>query len=347
MAQAAQYNNPTLLPALQPDCPAVLNAMCEMTRVDSTELMRRRFAENLAHLFPIASISFLTPDKNGRLNEPLRCQVPNAQQPSTLEWENRPRRGIVPTGALARCVSERRHQFPAHSQNIDYFPISDDTHLFEVIEIHRRTLDASCRDTLSRILAIYGNFVRILHQQELDALTGVYNRGAFDSQIAMVAQSVRQAKPGDEHWWLMMLDVDHFKQINDRYGHLIGDEVLLLIARVIRNTLRTLDRIYRYGGEEFAVLLSPCQAHNALALAERIRGKVESSHFPQVEHITLSVGLAPIDRFDHVANIVGRADQALYQAKRGGRNQVREYVARPTGPIGPGLQAPGALELFS
>ncbi len=346
MPQAAEHD-PTLLPALKPDCPAVLNAMCDMTRADSTELIRRRFAENLTHLFPVASISFLTPDRSGRLNEPLRCQVPNARHPGTLEWENRPRRGIVPSGALARCVTERRHQFPSQSQNIDYFPVADDTHLFEIIEIQRRTLDGSCRETLSRILAIYGNFVRILHQQELDALTGVYNRGAFDSQIAMVAQSVRQTRPDNEQWWLLMLDVDHFKQINDTYGHLIGDEVLLLIARVIRDSLRTLDRIYRYGGEEFAVLLSPCQRDDALRLAERIRARVERAHFPQVEHITLSAGMAPIDRFDHVANIVGRADQALYQAKRNGRNQVREYVARPSGPVGPGLQAPGALELFS
>ncbi len=324
-----------------------MQAIGAITRADSTELMRRRFAENLAHLFPIASISFLTPDKNGRLNEPLRCEVRNTQDRPELEWEARPRRGILPTGALARCVNERRHQFPAQSQNIDYFPIADDTHLFEVIEIQRRTLDGSCRETLSRILSIYSNFVRLLHQQELDALTGVYNRGAFDSQLAMIAQSVRQAPKSHDQWWLMMLDADHFKHINDRYGHLIGDEVLLLIARVIRGSLRTVDRIYRYGGEEFAVLLSPCQRQNALSLAERIRAKIERSHFPQVEHITLSIGIAPIDRFDHVANIVGRADQALYQAKRGGRNQVCEYQERPTGPIGAGLQAPGALELFS
>ncbi len=336
--------------AAAPDCAVALHAVSDMTRSDSSELMRRRFAENLTKLFPIASISFLAPSSDQRLNTLLRCEVIRRDGQTSCYWDNQPRRGNKPGGALAAAMQSLKPHIGSGEDRIDYFPICVDRKLLEMVEIRRSPVIRCNTESLAHVLSIYCNFVRILHMQERDALTGVLNRGAFDSQISAIAQSLRQSqdlRADPARWWLIMLDVDHFKQVNDQFGHLIGDEVLLLAARLMVKTVRAVDRVYRYGGEEFAILVSPCRRADARTLAERVRQCLAQAHFPQVEHITISAGMAPIDSFDHVANIVGRADKALYQAKRGGRNRVCEYAEQAAVSFGPGLQTPGALELFN
>jgi diguanylate cyclase (GGDEF)-like protein len=338
-----------VMPA-QHECQTVLRAITDMTQVRSTDMMRQRFAENLTQIFPIAGIRFLTLSSNGRLDEPLSCKINHSNRAAELVWNHTPRRGIMPQGALARCVSERRHVYPQDTQHVDYFAIGDTQKLIEIIEVRQLTQTHAERGVLSHVIGIYSNFLRLLQEQEIDCLTKVLNRGAFDNQLNITAQSLRNQRlphPAAPQWWLLMLDVDHFKQVNDNFGHLIGDEVLLLLAGLMRKSFRGVDRIYRYGGEEFAVLISPCTRSNALCLAERFRHTVESTHFPQVQNVTISAGLAPVDRYDHISNIIGRADKALYQAKRNGRNAVCEFLDCAYSAIRPDLQMTGTLELFS
>ncbi|MGJ8668557.1 MAG: GGDEF domain-containing protein [Oceanococcus sp.] len=333
----------------QPDTESALFAVRDMTQSDSSDLMRRRFAENLASLFSLVSINFLTPTAANRLNITLRCEIIQDGGKPNFNWDNKPSRGVIAQGALARAMTEHTPQVPSDDPYVDYFPICVERKVLEVIEVRRSPLLSNNRESMSHVLAIYSNFVRILHFQELDALTGALNRGAFDNKISITTQAMRQKtdfSPDPAHWWLFMVDVDHFKRINDNFGHLIGDEVLLLITRIMQATVRAVDTVYRYGGEEFAILVSPCKRVDASNLAERMRSKIASAHFPQIEHITVSIGMAPIDRFDHAANIIGRADQALYKAKREGRNRVCMHQESITS-LHPGLQAPGALELFN
>jgi diguanylate cyclase (GGDEF)-like protein len=128
-----------------------------------------------------------------------------------------------------------------------------------------------------------------------------------------------------EQFWLAMIDVDHFKQVNDQFGHQIGDEVLILVGRILKNTFRGYDRVYRFGGEEFVVLLR-CPDHAAaLQTGERFREKMEQYRFPQVGRITVSVGLSSIRSGDAPDVVCNRADQAVYYAKRHGRNRVCSY----------------------
>ncbi|MFZ3126409.1 MAG: GGDEF domain-containing protein, partial [Rhodoferax sp.] len=116
--------------------------------------------------------------------------------------------------------------------------------------------------------------------------------------------------------------IDHFKQVNDTYGHLIGDEVLLLVARILKSSFRVYDRIYRFGGEEFVVVLRCSGYEAAMAAAERFRSSMAAHEFPQVGHITASVGLTEIVAGDSPLAACERADQAVYYAKHHGRNQV-------------------------
>jgi diguanylate cyclase (GGDEF)-like protein len=180
---------------------------------------------------------------------------------------------------------------------------------------------------------LYMNFTGLIRESEQDRLTGLSNRRSFDSHLAKLAEMTLTAEPpeprapggsprGPLRWWLALFDVDHFKRINDGYGHLFGDEVLLLIARIIRQVFRGEDRCFRYGGEEFAVILARNDLHGTCVAMERLRQEVERYVFPQVGQVTVSIGCAEIEPGLGPADVIDRADRALYDAKRQGRNRT-------------------------
>ncbi len=121
---------------------------------------------------------------------------------------------------------------------------------------------------------------------------------------------------------LGVADIDFFKHVNDRFGHPYGDEVLMLFAGLMRDTFREGDKLFRVGGEEFVVLMSNCAVDNALIAFERFRAAVEAFQFPQVGRVTVSIGVTSLQPGDAASAAFGRADQALYSAKRRGRNRV-------------------------
>lgn len=157
-----------------------------------------------------------------------------------------------------------------------------------------------------------------------DSLTGVYNRRTFKELAEPHLSRSRRSKLPVS---LLMLDLDHFKRINDTYGHLAGDDVLKAFAELIRGCLRKEDLLARYGGEEFVVLLPGCSQASAAALAERIREGVSALPMEANNHlarVTVSIGAASEagDTLPSLEAMLGRADEALYQAKREGRNRV-------------------------
>jgi len=132
---------------------------------------------------------------------------------------------------------------------------------------------------------------------------------------------------GDGSCWLGVIDIDHFKRVNDNFGHLIGDEVLLLLSRLMRSSFRYHDRLYRFGGEEFVVLMRSASADAAMLAFERLRSNVERFAFPRVGHITVSVGFTEVRSADTPASAFERADQAVYHAKENGRNRIADHAA--------------------
>jgi len=193
---------------------------------------------------------------------------------------------------------------------------------------------------VSGFLKIYQNYLSILDDSERDTLTGLLNRKTFDNNITKIASYYRVAdtdavgKPGapkrrrvQHNWshWLAVIDIDFFKSVNDRFGHLYGDEVLLLLARLMEKTFRQNDKLFRFGGEEFVVVLEPATFESARAVLERFRKTVEAYHFPQVGQVTVSVGFTHVHGDDIPSTVVGHADEALYYAKHHGRNQVCSY----------------------
>jgi diguanylate cyclase (GGDEF)-like protein len=124
-----------------------------------------------------------------------------------------------------------------------------------------------------------------------------------------------------------VLDVDHFKRINDTFGHLFGDEVLLLVSRLMREAFRDEDLLFRYGGEEFVAVLAAQGRDGAAAALDRFRERVAAHRFPQLSQVTLSIGFTAMRARELPAAAIARADQALYCAKEEGRNRVCDYDA--------------------
>lgn len=179
------------------------------------------------------------------------------------------------------------------------------------------------------LAAIFGNLNLLLMQSERDALTGLLNRQAFDRRMAQTHTDLenvyRREKDHGGDSFFVMLDIDYFKRINDNFGHLHGDEVLLTFARLMDSTFRHSDYLFRYGGEEFAVILTNVSAHDAGAILERFREKVMAYIFPLVGEVTVSLGVTEIKACVPVSSIIEQADRALYYAKEHGRNRVDSY----------------------
>jgi diguanylate cyclase (GGDEF)-like protein len=161
------------------------------------------------------------------------------------------------------------------------------------------------------------------HVAERDALTGTLSRRALDERLAA---AVAEAKAGGPGVALLFLDIDHFKAVNDTYGHATGDMVLREVARRIGAELRARDALGRWGGEEFVALLPDAGIEDARTLSERVRRMIADKPVdvgPMPVPATLSIGLAVFDPLrDDADTLVARADAALYRAKAGGRNRV-------------------------
>ena len=163
---------------------------------------------------------------------------------------------------------------------------------------------------------------KIEAQATLDSLTGLPNRRGFD---LLAAQAMQEAQREPKPLTAMLLDLDHFKRLNDTHGHLAGDLVLAGFARDLESCLRQSDIVCRWGGEEFIVLLKDTDAHAALKIAEKVRHLIEQQRYSyqgNALRITVSIGLTTLQPDDTLHNLLSRADQAMYRAKLSGRNRT-------------------------
>ncbi|RUT01891.1 hypothetical protein DSM106972_065140 [Dulcicalothrix desertica PCC 7102] len=177
----------------------------------------------------------------------------------------------------------------------------------------------------ARIIAEQTNkkLKRALNELEVlaltDKLTGAWNRRHFEQVIsAEMSRASRHNQPLS----VLILDIDYFKSINDRYGHQVGDAVLVQLTHILKENIRTSDVLTRWGGEEFVILTPFTSVKEATDLAERLRLKIARASFKIVKNITISLGVAQFQTTENVSNFLKRADAALYQAKHSGRNLV-------------------------
>lgn len=218
---------------------------------------------------------------------------------------------------------------------------------------------ADQRVTLMGLIEYFGNHIALLDYGEADTLTGLSSRKTFDKHLFELLgkastdnqrdntrESRRREKTGATHW-LAVCDIDRFKLVNDNFGHPIGDEVLIMLAQVMNQSFRFDDQLFRFGGEEFIALLQPTEEKFALATLERFRTNVEKQLFSRVGHVTVSIGFSSLMPSDTPTDVIDRADEALYYAKRHGRNRIDCYERLvASGKLEAKEIAKGEVELF-
>ena len=174
-------------------------------------------------------------------------------------------------------------------------------------------------------LGLYAQRNHLHVMANTDGLSGLLNRRAFDAVLDI---EMRWRRDDNEPLALLLIDLDHFKAINDLHGHHTGDEVIRRVSRLLRANSRPADAVARYGGEEFAMILKGMQLHQAESVAERLRKQIEAMvGLPESLSVTVSIGIAMRNAEDTVETIVKRSDAALYYSKRSGRNRVSTEYA--------------------
>ncbi|WP_231495473.1 GGDEF domain-containing protein [Hylemonella gracilis] len=237
---------------------------------------------------------------------------------------------------------------------IYYHPLLDEVRDDErgVLEIHASgTLDDGARQIIAQVHHVYRNMHVLLAYSDHDPLTGLLNRKSLDdtfysamleelsgnssamasSDPAAVAGDAQVAASERRHrvppnYWLATISVDHFQLLNDKHGHLLMEENTLLITRIMNNTFRTHDRLYRLGGDRFAVMFHCPEESLAQNLLERLRNSIERFSFPQISRATVSIGFTRIQADDTPDAALERTEQAIDYAQKNGRNQVCSHA---------------------
>ena len=187
------------------------------------------------------------------------------------------------------------------------------------------------RKILAGLLSVFQNQINLLTENMTDALTGLLNRKSFDNAITKIYDLIPIEKhsvnddrrdESNSQYWLAMLDIDHFKSVNDRFGHVYGDDVLILLAKIIRSCFRHDDLFFRFGGEEFVLIIKCKDMDGARQALDRLLIRVSSYFFSHVGTVTISIGAVCIDKNIFAGTLLDYADQALYFSKNNGRNQL-------------------------
>ena len=265
----------------------------------------------------------------------------NANHSGNPEWTEAPKKVSRDTN-IQKCIDTSKAVLFSEEEKLTriIIPIICDSKVVAALNIVSQNDLTSAVKVLEGIVRIYENYLFILNESERDKLTGLFNRRTFDKKLDRLLQIQRNKQVrlidsqsdiekrslrAHSEAWLAIIDVDHFKNVNDKFGHVFGDGVLLLLAHKMKLCFRQGDYLFRFGGEEFVVILEPHPKNLAYVTLDRFREAIESHTFPLIGKVTVSIGYAKISETDYPPSILHSADKALYYAKEHGRNCVYNY----------------------
>ncbi len=323
----------------------LLSAVIEITSQRDQDALGSSLMKMLTHIVPVMRASLyriLNENEQHILEEVVHLDT-HKNNTGKLEyiWRNTPRI-IEATDRIKLCIT-RKEIFWRDNHNEQYSrflaPIFNNELVIGVLMLESKKKLSSYNNLIRDIIKIYENCLFSLLESERDTLTGLRNRRTFDLQLNRLLEKQdiagsKKIKSNDDERrhlkkkttsWLVAMDVDHFKRVNDKFGHVYGDEVLLQLSRLMKKTFRDTDLLFRFGGEEFVVILTATTGENAYPVLDRFRRIVADYAFPNINQVTLSIGYAQINYDDYPLTILDNADRALYFAKDNGRNQVCCY----------------------
>lgn len=187
---------------------------------------------------------------------------------------------------------------------------------------------------LNSIFSIYNNFISLLQESQTDELTGLANRKTFEVALSKISdltserkftENERRVKISGQLYWLALLDIDNFKKVNDTYGHVFGDEILINVGQILNQSFRKGDFLFRYGGEEFVALINAKDKAGCDLVLNRFQQKLREFSFPRVDKVTVSIGVVQFNKDVFHATTMDYADQALYYSKENGKDRITYF----------------------
>lgn len=335
--------------------PRLLDKLVSMTAIHDVELMEFSLLKTLKEFINPQELLILKLDRNGRPYYQLRLR--QEQYEITVDQ-------IVVDEEILAAIAVVRNTGQPFSRGLGSDQVLTLWHLLQLksvevilVTVTPHSLTKLDAYLVNGLLGVYRNFFTVLSEAQRDQLTGLANRKTFDDIINKIhVQSPpatdpvlieRRVETDGATYWLGMADLDHFKRINDTWGHLYGDEVLLLTAQLMQSHFREHDYLFRFGGEEFVIILRAPSQEQAQQAFERFRLAIENHPFPQVGQVTVSIGVTRMDANVFSATLLDHADKALYHAKDHGRNQVCFYQTLvENGMIQENDIVTGEIELF-
>ncbi len=322
----------------------IVDNLAEITSHHDRHVLEKSLLKTLNELFPAQDLRLFRVRQHADNHELsllafcVNSVIVSADEPAKLQ----PSQSDI-SEALSRAIAKGDVELAAGKNgdwNIIYPAFDSHGDIFAVLLISTNLVPSvSDQRLVYSILRVYSNYLSLIEKTQKDKLTGLYNRETLDNEITKVlvrqsdhfAQEISSSNDSRRRsfaikYWLGVLDIDHFKVINDSYGHLYGDEVIILVARLMSSgCIRDDDLVYRYGGEEFVVLLKAPNEEDAAHTFNRIREMISEHEFPQLKQVTTSIGFVEVLGQQSPSDVIGQADEALYYAKQNGRNQVQSY----------------------
>ncbi|HKQ30354.1 MAG TPA: GGDEF domain-containing protein [Burkholderiales bacterium] len=310
-----------------------LDTVVDLTRYQSPQAITTALHDTLRNLIPAQRLRLFAISNNNRDVEFNEQNTPSAVVRDLFDPTQTKSLSINNDMDLVRCI-QARNRVQGHKDGQDrlVIPVFGALDIWALLVVEGINDVSKQNDMLARLLRVYSNQMHMLSRSEVDPLTGLYNRQSFYERLSLIAsRTAPRRRAADARvnevstHCFTLLDIDHFKQVNDQFGHPYGDEVLVELARMITRSFRHDDMLFRYGGEEFAAVLVNIDLESATRVLERFRGIVEAYTFPGIGHKTVSIGYTMIDAQMDIQRIVRCADKALYYAKNHGRNRSDCY----------------------
>lgn len=322
----------------------IIESMILITQQRDRDSLEFCLVATIAEIVPANTISLfrlIDGIESGEIEETIRLEIThNERDEVKYIWDKEPKLIKIPQ-VYVDCITSdesRSYAVDTHRSRL-ILPITRNENPEGILVIDTAEDLSSCQYIVEGLTKIYENYLLVLHESEFDTLTGLRNRRTFDKKIDFLLkeQKARESQKNNEgiverrHYdelynpWLAVVDIDHFKKINDTFGHIYGDEVLLLLAQKMKAGFRRNDLLFRFGGEEFVIILEPIEGKMVGKVLERFRKTVDEFSFPQVGNVTVSIGYSRIGKNDFPMAILENADKALYYAKKNGRNCVHCY----------------------
>lgn len=345
----------------------ILQSIINITEYRDVDSLEYGLIVTIAELLPLNAVSLYkligdTPD-NG-IEEIVYFSIGKDRETLDRYKQDNATNPFNDNQFLNKCFLEKKEISFLNSHNNQMHmivPLICDEKIMSAIEMISNEDLKKFKELINGVKRIYENYLYILNKSERDKLTGLLNRHSFDTKFNRLIQIQRNKKllenknqtdherrqqTNDSSAWLAVIDIDHFKKINDRFGHICGDEVLLILSQKMKAFFRNSDLLFRFGGEEFVVILEPTSPEMAKQTLEKFCKKIANSHFPLIGNITISGGYVKVTDSNYSVTLIEHADQALYYAKKNGRNCMHCYESLVERGKLPKFIEKGEVELF-